>query len=108
MRALAMLALASCTLGSGARPDPRDPDPMPSAVLAHQDPAADTSKNPVLSRSESHYHDPNDGHGWCAWIPFPPSGCSTGDRNGVLLVAATVAFACRRRRRGGGGWFARR
>lgn len=57
------LALAACTIGGGSggaaggsRPAaPAQPtgDMMPSSVLDRQDPGADTSKNPVLSRSSS-------------------------------------------------------
>jgi hypothetical protein len=43
-------ALASCTLGEGPVAMPRQP--MPSEMLDHQDPGADTSKNRIISRSE--------------------------------------------------------
>ena len=58
MRAV-MLAvwLAGCTISGGSRRPaaPTEPpaDIMPSAVLDRQDPGADTSRNPELSRSSS-------------------------------------------------------
>lgn len=53
-RALLSVCVAGCTLGSGSRPgapvQPRQ-DVMPPSVLDHQDPGADTSHNPELTRS---------------------------------------------------------
>jgi hypothetical protein len=49
--------LAGCTISGGSRPPaaPAQPtdDMMPSEVLERQDPGADTSQNPELSRSSS-------------------------------------------------------
>jgi uncharacterized protein (TIGR03382 family) len=93
-----LLVLASCTID---RPMPvvaphHDPDGMSSAVLDRQDPAADTSHNPELSRSELHYVDPND---------TSPIGClrhvacnSGGGSDGILVVLAALAAVRRRRR----------
>src|SRR5690349_12613432 len=50
------VCLAGCMLGAGPRPTtPTQPteDVMPSAVLDHQDPGADTSHNPTLTWSSS-------------------------------------------------------
>jgi hypothetical protein len=95
---LALLCfVAGCTIGS-SKPDPLrprvvDPDPMPEAVLAKQDPGADTSKNPVLSRSEMRYSEPWD---------YTKGGCRSyycsGGGDPSLLVVV-VALALRRRRR---------
>jgi hypothetical protein len=46
MRALAIVLLAGCTIHGRARP----PETLPSAVLDHQDPSADTSQHPVMTR----------------------------------------------------------
>lgn len=72
---------------------------MPSAVLDHQDPGADTSKNPVLSRSSAHYVDPDDNR-WGPLGCLRMLACSTGrggDTSGALVVIA-VLVATRRRR----------
>ena len=105
MRALLIVLLAGCTF-SGRGPDPvtarppPDPDRMPSAVLDHQDPGADTSHNAVLSRSSAHYKDPDES-------PWTPLGClrmlscdtggGGGDASGALVVLAVVAATRRRR-----------
>lgn len=93
--------LAGCTFGNQgaapvtARPKP-DPDRMPSAVLDHQDPGADTSNNPILSRTEAHYVDPND---------TSPLGClrrmtcSTGDASSGVAISVVLFAVIRRRRR---------
>lgn len=109
MRVLALLLVAGCTI-NGRGPDPvtarppADPDRMPADVLAKQDPSADTSKNPVLSRSEAHYRDPNgpaEGLGQLLGC-MKMFSCSTrggdSDLGGLLVVAA--ALAATRRRKG--------
>lgn len=103
----ALLLVASCTLNGGgpapvtARP-PADPDRMPSDVLDKQDPGADTSKNPVLWRSESHYVDP-DGPAsrMTQALSCGMVRCSTGgdgDWTANLIVLAVLASTRRRYR----------
>ncbi len=122
MRALLVVALgtlAACTLGSRgpeavtARPPP-DPDRMPSEVLEHQDPGADTSHNPELSRSEANPHpwlsglfggcDDHAAQNWDGRETFIGCGsCSTRDAVGAgnlgLVVLAALSATRRRRRR---------
>ena len=98
---LVTAVLAGCTFGNQgpapvtARPEP-DPDRMPSAVLDRQDPGADTSNNPILSRTEAHYVDPND---------TSPLGClrrmtcSTGDGTSGVAISIVLYAVIRRRRR---------
>ncbi|HEY5926918.1 MAG TPA: hypothetical protein VIV11_34765 [Kofleriaceae bacterium] len=105
MRALLPVVLVGCTIsGRGpdpvTKPPPPDPDRMPSAVLDKQDPGADTSRNPILSRSEASYVDPSDERwrwlGCLRWL-----SCSTGtggDASGVLIVIAVLATTRRRKR----------
>lgn len=105
MRALVLVVVAGCTInGRGpdpvtARPPP-DPDRMPSVVLDHQDPGADASKNPILSRTEAHHVDPNDAR-W-PWLGclrmFACSAGHGGDASGVLVVLAALAATRRRNR----------
>ena len=105
MRALLVVLLAGCTL-NGRGPDPvtarprPDPDRMPSEVLDKQDPGADTSKNPILSRSEAHYVDPDDAKwqwlGCLRWFSCSTDG--NGDASGALVVLAALV-AMRRRKR---------
>lgn len=114
--ALALYA-GSCTLnGRGpdpvtARPPP-DPDRMSSEVLEHQDPGADTSHNPELSRSEANPHpwlsglfggcDDSAQQSWNGRETFIGcGGCSTRDAAGAgnlgLVVIAVIAATRRRR-----------
>jgi hypothetical protein len=75
---------------------------MPSDVLAHQDPGADTSHNEELSRSEWHARDPNGILGENG----PVLGClrfvSCDARGGAdasgLVVLAAIGIGLRRRR----------
>ncbi len=105
MRALLPILLVGCTLnGSGpdpvTKPPPPDPDRMPSSVLDHQDPGADTSHNPVLSRTSAHYVDPNDQR-WAALGCLRMLACDAGrggDTSGALVVLAVLAITRRRRR----------
>jgi MYXO-CTERM domain-containing protein len=105
VRALLPVLLVGCTInGRGpdpvTKPPPPDPDRMPSAVLDKQDPAADTSKNPILSRSEAHYVDPSDArYQWLGCLRL--LSCDAGarsDASGVLVVLAVFASTRRRRR----------
>lgn len=93
--------LAGCTFGNQSPTAvparrPPDPDRMPSEVLDHQDPGADTSNNPILSRTEAHYVDPND---------TSPLGClrrltcSTGDASSGVAISVVLFAVIRRRRR---------
>jgi MYXO-CTERM domain-containing protein len=111
-----LAAVMGCTiLGRGpdpvtARP-PTDPDRMPSDVLEKQDPGADTSKNPVLSRSEANPHPWISGlfggcdqsSSWNGRETFIGCGsCSTRDASGAgsfMLVALAALVGTRRRRR---------
>lgn len=107
MRVLLLVLLAAaagCTFsGRGpapvtARPPP-DPDRMPSAVLDHQDPGADTSKNPVLSRTSARYSDPEESR-WGPLGCLRMLACSTGrggDTSGALVVLAVLAATRRRK-----------
>ena len=105
MRALLIVLLAGCTL-SGRGPDPvtarppPDPDRMPSAVLDHQDPGADTSQHPVLSRTSTHYTDrEHRGVGQllgCLQM-FSCDAGGDGGAGGALVVLAVVAATRRRR-----------
>lgn len=97
---LIAVVFAGCTFGNQgpapltARPKP-DPGRMPSAVLDHQDPGADTSKNPILSRTEAHYVDPDDtGALGC----LRRMTCSTGDGTSSVALTIAVLVALRRRR----------
>ncbi|HEY5948450.1 MAG TPA: hypothetical protein VIV40_23295 [Kofleriaceae bacterium] len=106
MRALLPMLLVGCTLnGSGpgavtARPPP-DPDRMPAAVLDKQDPGADTSKHPVLSKTSAHYSDPSDGRYnpalGCLRLLACDSGGRGGDASGLLIVVAALVATRRRR-----------
>lgn len=115
------LLLAACTLGGGAAGGPRPAAPaqptgdmMPSSVLDRQDPGADTSKNPVLSRSSS--------RSWLDGVldrvfpsqsapafqspeaaPHYSQGCRgcAADRSADPFALAVAAVALRRRRRRG-------
>jgi len=103
-----LLLVAGCTLnGRGpdpvTRPPPADPQRMPSAVLDHQDPGADTSKHPVLTRTEAHYSDPLDSTNGCMrWLGLGLFRCAAGgdgDSGGLLVIAAVLAATRRRKRR---------
>ena len=105
MRALLPVVLAACTIsGRGpdpvTKPPPPDPDRMPSAVLEKQDPGADTSRNPILSRTEAHYVDPNDARyqwlGCLRW--FACDAGARGDASGALVLLAVLAATRRRKR----------
>jgi hypothetical protein len=95
--------LAACTI-SGAKPapvtarPPADPDRMPSAVLDKQDPGADTSKNPVLSRTSAHYVDNDSQWAGCLRLLACDSGGGHGDASGVLIVLAALAATRKRNR----------
>jgi hypothetical protein len=101
VRALLLLGLVGCTLnGSGpaavtARPPP-DPDRMPAAVLDKQDPAADTSKHPVLSRTSAHYVDEDSPWRGCLRMLACDAG-GGGDVSGALIVIAVLAATRRRK-----------
>ena len=101
MRALLPILLVSCTFnGSGptpvtARPPP-DPDRMPSAVLEKQDPGADTSRNPVLSKTSAHYVDQDSPWRGCLRMLTCNAG-GGGDASGVLIVLAVLAATRRRK-----------
>ena len=103
MRALLPLLLVACTFnGRGpdpvTKPPPPDPDRMPSEVLDKQDPAADTSKNPILSRSEAHSAD-DDRYRWLGCLRlFACSGAGGGDASGGLIVLAVLVATGRRKR----------
>ncbi len=111
VKVLALAAVAACSInGAGpapvtARPAP-DPERMPSEVLDHQAPSADTSKHPELSRTEAHYHDPNGPAEGVKQLLgcMKMFSCSTthtddNDMSGLLVVAAALVAAKRRRNR---------
>jgi MYXO-CTERM domain-containing protein len=103
VRALLPVLLVACAVnGSGpapviARPPP-DPDRMPTAVLDKQDPGADTSKNPVLSRTSAHYVDNDSQWAGCLRLLACNSGGGSGDASGLLIVIAALAATRRRNR----------
>ena len=99
-----LVLLAGCTLnGSGptpvtARPPP-DPDRMPSGVLDKQDPAADTSRNPVLSKTSASYHaDSVRDHALFGCLRMLSCNAGGGDASGLLIVVAALAATRRRKR----------
>jgi hypothetical protein len=98
-----VLAGAGCTF-NGRGPDPvivrpkPDPDRMPSAVLDHQDPGADTSHNPELSRSGSRHGIDAQWLGCLRWVACDAGARGGGDASGVLLVLALVAATRKRNR----------
>jgi MYXO-CTERM domain-containing protein len=100
-----LVLLAGCTLnGSGptpvtARPPP-DPDRMPSGVLDKQDPAADTSRNPVLSTTGASYHGPDGVRDNPLFGCLRMLSCNAGggDASGLLIVIAALAATRRRKR----------
>jgi MYXO-CTERM domain-containing protein len=121
MRAVAVAALAvvaawlaGCTV-TGGRSRPAAPaqptgDLMPSSVLDHQDPGADTSHNPVQRWVSSGspfdglftWHAPESAFGGSAGTPHyykGCGGCSTDRASGALLPAIAVGLGLRRRRR---------
>jgi hypothetical protein len=116
VRALLLAMIASaCTVGRGpdpvtARPPP-DPDRMPSDVLDKQDPGADTSSHPTLSRSEANPHPwLSDLFGGCGNATRSSGretfigcgGCETRDVSGasnLALVAVAALVVTRRRKR---------
>jgi hypothetical protein len=75
---------------------------MPTEVLDKQDPGADTSKNPVLSRSEAHYHDPAEGLsqllGCVKMLSCSATHRQDNDLGGLLVVAAALGVTRRRKR----------
>jgi hypothetical protein len=89
-----LVALAACG------PAPRET--IPTRVLDHQDPGADTSHHSVLSHSASYYHDPDDHRwDWLSWLKV--FQCNAGrdrghDLGGAAIIGA-VALVVRRRRR---------
>ena len=110
MRALVLSALlAGCTINPGgptpvtARP-PADPNRMPTEVLDKQDPGADTSKNPVLSRSEAHYVDPDGPLPSiaralsCGMVRCDAGGSTGGWTIGLVMLSLWVATRRRRHR----------
>jgi MYXO-CTERM domain-containing protein len=104
VRALLPILLVACTF-NGRGPDPvakppPDLDRMPSEVLDKQEPGADTSRNPVLSRTEAHHIDPNDAP-WRWFGCLRMLSCSAGkqgDASGALIVLAALAASRRRKR----------
>ena len=121
MRAIVLAVwLAGCTISGGSR-QPAAPvqpteDMMPSAVLDHQDPGADTSHNPELSWSSSRslldellggLSSRNAAPSAFAGPAETPhyykgcGGCSTEHPSGLAAVAIAIAVAAglRRRRR---------
>jgi MYXO-CTERM domain-containing protein len=69
---------------------------MPVAVLDKQDPAADTSKNPVLSTTSAHYGDQD--APWRGCLRMLSCGASGGgDASGALIVIAVLAATRRRK-----------
>jgi MYXO-CTERM domain-containing protein len=111
-------ALAGCTIAGGpARPAaPAQPteDMMPSSVLDHQDPGADTSHNPVLQYVSSggglldglfSSHRPDPAFGGPAAAPHYYKGCKgcasegAGGAPAAIAVAAGLGLLGRRRRR---------
>jgi MYXO-CTERM domain-containing protein len=118
VRVLVLAAFMGCTI-SGRGPDPvtarppHDPARMPSEVLEKQDPGADTSKNPVLSRSEANPHPWLSGlfggcggdqsSSWSGRETFIGCGsCSSRNTSGAgtsMLVALAALVTTRRRRR---------
>jgi hypothetical protein len=103
VRALLPILLAACTInGRGpdpvTKPPPPDPDRMPTAVLDKQDPGADTSNHPVLSRTSAHAID-NDGYlAGCLRLLACDSGGGGRDASGLLIVFAALAATRRRNR----------
>lgn len=95
--------LAGCSF-NGRGPEPvivhpkPDPDRMPSAVLDHQDPGADTSKNPELSRSGSRHGIDAQWLGCLRWVACDSGAHGGGDASGVLLVLALFAATRKRNR----------
>lgn len=96
--------LVGCTF-NGRGPDPvivhprPDPDRMPSAVLDHQDPGADTSHNPELSRSGSRHGIDAQWLGCLRWVACDSGARGRGgDASAVLLVLALLAATRNRNR----------
>ena len=92
---LVLLAWCGCTIDGQTRvaTPHHDPDNMSPAELDHQDPAADTSHNPELSRTESHFYE-QDGPLGC----FRHVACNAGGGGDGVLVAIAGLLAVRRRR----------
>jgi MYXO-CTERM domain-containing protein len=113
---LGLLVLATCTVnGPGPRapaPQQSDPDRMPSEVLDRQDPGADTSKNPVLSRSSTGPSFLSNLFGGCGGATrssqeetFIGCGsCASGEPSGLVVMLAAFAMTLRRRRRSTTGY----
>jgi MYXO-CTERM domain-containing protein len=113
------VGLAGCTI-AGSRQGPAAPvqlteDMMPSSVLDHQDPGADTSRNPELSRSSSgsllddifggfrHWGGSSPAFGGPAETPHyyrGCRGCSSEHPDGALVLGAVLALGMLRRRSG--------
>jgi MYXO-CTERM domain-containing protein len=104
VRALLPILLVACTFnGRGpdpvTKPPPPDPDRMPAEVLDKQDLHADTSKNPILSRSEAHSAQSDGVSQWLGCLRLLSCSAGTGgDTSGALIVIAVLA-AIRRRNR---------
>ena len=71
---------------------------MPAEVLDKHDPAADTSKNPVLSRSTARYCDNDSAKPWGCHMPCCEA-TGGGAGGGVPIVIAVLAAVRRRSRR---------
>ncbi|HWO19317.1 MAG TPA: MYXO-CTERM sorting domain-containing protein [Kofleriaceae bacterium] len=119
MRAIVLAVwLAGCTISGGGRglaaPTQPPADTMPSDVLDRQDPGADTSRNPELSRSSSRSLLDDLLGGLSPWRASPPAfsgpteaphyykgcrGCSTEGPGGLAAVAVAVAAGLALRRR---------
>jgi MYXO-CTERM domain-containing protein len=88
VRALVFVVLTACTVGGSdnrpvtARP-PHDPDRMPSETLDHQDPRADTSDHPVLSRSEA-----------CNWFQRHFTSCGEPAKAPTSMPASAISIGC--------------
>ena len=104
MRALLPILLVACTFnGRGpdpvTKPPPPDPDRMPAEVLDKQDLHADTSKNPILSRSEAHGPSDDRASQWFGCLRLLSCSAGTGgDASGALIVMAMLVATRRRNR----------
>ncbi|HUS27467.1 MAG TPA: hypothetical protein VMZ53_03130 [Kofleriaceae bacterium] len=112
MRAtIVLLLLVGCGRPAGSGMGAEEPqDPMPSSTLEHQNPAADTSKNPTLHTYGSRWHWPSFFHFGGPPDPFASvggaaphyytgcGGCSSHDPSNALIVFALMPLVVRRRR----------
>ena len=71
---------------------------MPAAVLDKQDPGADTSKNPVLSKTSAHALDKDSYLAGCMRLLACDSGGGERDASGLLIVIAALAATRKRNR----------